>query len=316
MRCSTFHIFSRPPGTSVEAVLDENLAEIEAAEGLGFDGIWLTEHHGTDYGLCPSPNVVGAAVAGRTSRVRIGFAANISALHHPLRLAEEIALVDQLSGGRVAAGFGSGYSPAEFGLYGVPFDERHLRHRETLDIVRLAWKGEPFDYAGEDFRFGQARVAVTPRQKPHPPLAVATASAEGYAWAAREGFDLLVLGGVGRVRQAVEAYRAAGGTGRVGAQQLFALDEATAREAARLNLRWGNALRDPGGDPEPATEVLQDYMENRVSIGAEAMRRRVEALEGAGADEVLGWFRWGDTGHAVALEAMRVFADAVIGRPG
>lgn len=313
MHYSTFHIFSRPPGTSVEAVLEENVREIEAAEELGFDGIWLTEHHGSEYGLCSSPNVVGAAVAGRTRRVRIGFAANISALHHPLRLAEEIALVDQLSGGRVEAGFGSGYSPVEFGLWGVPFDERHLRHRETLDIVRLAWKGEAFDYAGEDFRFGQARVAVTPRQRPHPPMTVAAGSAEGYAWAAREGFGLLVLGGVERVRQAVEAYRDAGGTGRVGAQQLFALDESAARQAARLNLRWGNALRDPQADPEPAAAVLDDYMENRVSIGGAAMRQRVAALEEAGVDEVLGWFRWGDTGHAAALETMRVFMDAVGG---
>jgi alkanesulfonate monooxygenase SsuD/methylene tetrahydromethanopterin reductase-like flavin-dependent oxidoreductase (luciferase family) len=315
MRFSTFHIFSRPVGADVGTVLAEHLKEIDAAEALGFDGVWLTEHHGSDYGLCPSPNVVGAAVAGRTSRVKIGFGANISALHHPLRLSEEIALVDRISGGRVVAGFGSGYSPAEFSLYGVPFAQRHQRHTETLDIVRLAWRGEPFDYAGEEFCFDQARIAVTPQQQPHPSIAVAAASPEGIQWAGRQGFDLLVLGGVERVRQAVEQYRAAYGTGLVGAQQLFALDKDMARRATRLNLRWGNALRDPEGDPNPTEAVVDEYMENRVSIGAEAMRRRIVALEEAGVDEVLGWFRWGDMEHEAALETMRVFEHEVVSRP-
>ena len=104
MKFGTFHILPMPEGATAHGVIHETLTEVELAEALGFDTVWLAEHHSSRHGLCPSASVLGAAVAMRTRRVNIGYAVNVTPLHHPLRLAEEIAFVDQLSDGRVMLG--------------------------------------------------------------------------------------------------------------------------------------------------------------------------------------------------------------------
>ena len=119
MRFGTFHLMTRPQGATSQQIVQETLAEAELAEELGFDCVWLTEHHASDHGICSAPSVFAAAVAARTTRIGIGYAVNVAPLHQPLRLAQELAMGDQLSGGRVVAGFGPGYSPYEYARYGV-----------------------------------------------------------------------------------------------------------------------------------------------------------------------------------------------------
>ena len=114
MRLGLFLILPQPAGLSQPQVFATALEDAAAAERLGFDSVWVTEHHGSAYGLAAAPSVIAAAIAARTERLAIGYAVNVTPLHHPTRLADDIATVDHLSGGRVIAGFGAGYSPVEY----------------------------------------------------------------------------------------------------------------------------------------------------------------------------------------------------------
>ena len=131
MRLGLFLIMPAPAGSAPGSVVERALADGSRAEELGFDAVWVTEHHGSDYGWCSAPSVMAGALAVRTRRVDIGYAVNVTPLHHPVRLAEEIATVDQLSRGRVIAGFGPGYSPVEYAPFDADFDDRHRLHERA-----------------------------------------------------------------------------------------------------------------------------------------------------------------------------------------
>src|SRR6266516_6219020 len=139
MRFGTFFFFQAAPGLSHEEVVHRELEQMEWTEELGFDQIWLTEDHFIDYGQAVDPGTLAAVAASRTRRVRIGLAAAILPFHHPLRLAEQTALVDIVSRGRLEVGFGRGNRPAEFACYRVPQQESRERFYDTVDVVQRAW---------------------------------------------------------------------------------------------------------------------------------------------------------------------------------
>ena len=176
MRFGTFHLLTHPPGLTAQDLLQQTLNEAVLAEELGFDTCWLTEHHGSRYGLSSNPAVLAAAIAARTQRIRLGFAAHITPMHHPVRLAEQVAMVDQLSGGRVIAGFGAGYSPYEFSMVGADFETRHGTHWEIVDLVRELWTQPQVTHRGELFDLEGAASFPKPLQQPHPPMAISAMS--------------------------------------------------------------------------------------------------------------------------------------------
>lgn len=173
----------------------ETLEEIQLAESLGYDSVWFSEHHFTDEGYLPSLPVALAAAAARTTRVRLGTAVVLAPLHHPLRLAEDLAVVDQLADGRLEVGLAPGYRPSEFAQLGVPHGERGARTDETIELLRLAWRsgveGTPFSYAGRHHRFEQVVVAPPPLQLPAPPLWVGGSSRASALRAARYGCNYM-----------------------------------------------------------------------------------------------------------------------------
>lgn len=138
-----------------------------AAEAAGFGTFWVSEHHGWDDGYLPSPLVALAAAAQATASIQLGTAVVLPALTHPLRLAEDAAVVDQLSGGRLVLGLGAGYVPAEFEGFGVAIGERGRRLTEAVEILRLAWTARPFSYEGRTWQLDSVRVSPPPvRQVP------------------------------------------------------------------------------------------------------------------------------------------------------
>ena len=158
----------------------------------GYDAVWLAEHHFTDYSVCPSVHMLGVQVAERTSRLRIGTAVSLAPFYHPLRLAEEVALLDQLSGGRVNWGVGRGFDPDEFRTFGVPIAESRARFQEAVEIVLAAWRNERLDWQGEYWRFENVEVLPKPAQQPHPPVWAACGSPDAAAWAGRAGLGPLL----------------------------------------------------------------------------------------------------------------------------
>ena len=147
----------------------ESLAEVTRAEALGFDSVWMEEHHSVANHYWPSPLTVLAGFATRTSRVTLGTDIAVGAFHHPVRLAEDVAMLDVMSGGRVTLGVAIGYKPDEFALYGVPLEKRGARFEEQVAIMKGLWTGERVSFQGAYYTV-EGRLEPAPVQKPHPPL--------------------------------------------------------------------------------------------------------------------------------------------------
>lgn len=145
------------------------LEQAEYAEELGYDSVWLTEHHFGPYGRPAAPALAGYAIA-RTSRIRISTAVVVLPFHHPLRVAEDWATLDHLSKGRVDVGVGRGNQPHEFAGLDVPLSEAEQRFSESLEIIRKAWTEERFSYDGRFWKVRDVSVVPKPYTKPHPPL--------------------------------------------------------------------------------------------------------------------------------------------------
>jgi alkanesulfonate monooxygenase SsuD/methylene tetrahydromethanopterin reductase-like flavin-dependent oxidoreductase (luciferase family) len=168
------------------------LERIEIMDRTGYDAVWLAEHHFSGFSVCPSVHMLGTLAAARTRRLRIGTAVSLAPFYHPLRLAEEVALLDVLSGGRVNWGAGRGFARVEFTAFGVPPEESASRFRETVEIVLRAWTDERLSFAGQHFRFEDVEVLPKPAQLPHPPVWMAATSEASIEWAASRGFSILM----------------------------------------------------------------------------------------------------------------------------
>jgi probable F420-dependent oxidoreductase len=140
------------------------------AESEGFDSVWVSEHHGAGDGYLPSLLPMLAAVAAATERIGVGTGVMLTPFHHPLRLAEDAAVVDLISGGRLMLGLGLGWREEEFRMFDVPVKERVRRTNETVEILRKAWTGERFSHDGKVFSIDQVRITPAPAQRPGPPI--------------------------------------------------------------------------------------------------------------------------------------------------
>jgi alkanesulfonate monooxygenase SsuD/methylene tetrahydromethanopterin reductase-like flavin-dependent oxidoreductase (luciferase family) len=169
-----------------QAVYAEHLDQMALCEDLGFDAVCINEHHAKPYGLMPSPNIVAAALTQRTRRIPIGILGNLPALHaHPVRLAEEIAMLDVMSGGRIISGFVRGV-PQEYLALSVPLPEARARLQEAWDLIVKAWTArEPFAWRGKHFSYDRVSIWPRPLQEPHPPIVLPADSDEGLELAAR-----------------------------------------------------------------------------------------------------------------------------------
>ena len=143
---------------------------VRLVESTGLDSAWVSEHHFSEDGYLPSLTVILAAFAAVTERIELGTGVVLAPFHDPIRLAEDFAVVDQLSGGRTIPGFGIGWRDEEFRAFGVPVAERVRRMKEIVEILRLAWGTERFSYAGKHYRYED--VAVTPKPARVPPIMI------------------------------------------------------------------------------------------------------------------------------------------------
>ncbi|MEM1245839.1 MAG: LLM class flavin-dependent oxidoreductase [Acidobacteriota bacterium] len=193
MKVGVLQFFSWPDReTPLEEVYRRAERRVAAMDDGRYDAIWLAEHHFTGYSVCPSVHVMAAHLAARTQRLRIGTAVTLAALYQPLRIAEEIALLDVLSDGRVNFGAGPGFEQREFDAFGVTRDEAKPRFREAVALVQKAWTEERLDFAGDFFTADDVEVLPKPTQRPHPPTWVAATSEGSVRWAASQGYQILM----------------------------------------------------------------------------------------------------------------------------
>ncbi|TXL70943.1 LLM class flavin-dependent oxidoreductase [Vineibacter terrae] len=183
----------RALGESWDKAYREGIEMAAEADRLGVRTIWVSEHHGEADGYCPSPVVAGAALAVAAPRCRIGQSVALAPLHgHPLRLAEDLAVLDNLSGGRVEIGLGQGYRPAEFAMFGLPYARRTRAFEEALDVLQLAWRGEPFDYGGQVYTVSVGVLRPPPVRPGTPPLWIGAAAPASRARAVRYRAGLMI----------------------------------------------------------------------------------------------------------------------------
>ncbi len=182
----------RDRSVPLNSVFDVALERFSIMDTTGYDAVWLAEHHFSSFSVCPSVHMMGTMAAARTKKLRIGTAVSLAPFYNPLRLAEEVALLDVLSGGRVNWGAGRGFERSEFAAFGIPGGESAARFHETVDIVLKSWTNQRLSYQGKFFQYEGVEVLPKPVQTPHPPVWMAASSVTAIDWAASEGFSILM----------------------------------------------------------------------------------------------------------------------------
>jgi natural product biosynthesis luciferase-like monooxygenase protein len=314
--------------------------QIELLDALGFDDAWVTEHHFLEYGgLLPHPPTFLAAVARTTRRIHLGVAVSVLPLHNPLQVAEEYAMVDVISNGRLEFGVGRGSTLGDFYGLRISVDDSALRMREATELIRGAWSEEVVSYRGELFAYQGLRVLPKPVQRPHPPIWVgASRSDDTYRWAGQNGYHLMTLPYMyepAEIQQALDHYRgalvAAGHdpTTRevLGKFHVYVAetDEAAYREAEpyleRYEASAASAIRRPSHQVAPSAKRTRDrdYFAAQIAAGnviAGAPDRCVEVIrrwrDTLGLTALSGTFHFGGLPQALALRSIRLFAEHVM----
>jgi natural product biosynthesis luciferase-like monooxygenase protein len=165
------------------------------SEALGFDSLWANEHHFDPYGgIIPSPPTILAALSQRTTRVRLGTSIVVLPLHSPIEIAEQLAMVDLMSNGRVEFGIGRGFVEFDYDRLGMPRADSQERMREQLEVILKAWSGQPFTHKGKFYSYDELEVWPRPEQRPHPPVWLSCSQTpSSFEWAGRMGYSILTV---------------------------------------------------------------------------------------------------------------------------
>jgi alkanesulfonate monooxygenase SsuD/methylene tetrahydromethanopterin reductase-like flavin-dependent oxidoreductase (luciferase family) len=196
-------------GVPLADLFETRLKLTEQYDQTGFRSYHIAEHHSTPLGMAPSPSVFLAAVAQRTRRLRFGPLLYITPMYHPLRVAEEVVMLDHMSRGRLELGLGRGVSPIELAGFGIDLAKTPEMNREATEVILKALASDILDHEGKYYQFKNVRIAARPLQQPHPPLWFAPLEPSRAADAARLKGHIVTLVPDAGVRALTDAYRAA-----------------------------------------------------------------------------------------------------------
>ncbi|MEO7127015.1 MAG: LLM class flavin-dependent oxidoreductase [Nakamurella sp.] len=323
-------------GVPIQQLYRERLALVEQAESLGFTRYHVAEHHGTALGLAPSPSVWVASVIQRTTTIRVGPLVYVLPLYTPLRLAEEISQLDQLSGGRLEVGVGRGASPYELGFYGVDVSTTFDTYVESLAAITSALATGRMTHDGPKLGKIDAPLVIPVAQHPYPPLWFASSNPQSAAWAGEQGMNLIGFGTAQGFRPAVDQYWQSWQANKADATRLNAHVAAplvglgrqiviapTDDEAVRL-MREAHAthsenflrLWHDNGDftRDGMVDLEKSLTSGLVLAGSPAtVRDRVRALiADSGINYLMCTFAFGSLSYDDAVRSMNLFATDVI----
>jgi alkanesulfonate monooxygenase SsuD/methylene tetrahydromethanopterin reductase-like flavin-dependent oxidoreductase (luciferase family) len=319
---------------------ENRLRLIEIYDRTGFHAYHLAEHHATPLGMAPSPSVFLAAVAQRTQRLRFGPLVYTLSLHHPLRVAEEICMLDHMSGGRLELGIGRGISSHELSAYGVDPAAAQPIYVEALAVILQALTASTLNFDGAHFRFRDVPIEMAPVQKPHPPLWYGVSKPEGTAWPAQHKVNIVTNTPADRARTITDAYRAAWAAAGHSPATLPLLgmnrhivvadsDDAALAIARRAYRRWYESFMKLWikHGTRPPNAMYPDNFDDlqRVGIGVAGSPDRVRAvlaehIETSGINYLAVRFAFGDLAFGEAERSVALFVDQVMpalagGRP-
>jgi alkanesulfonate monooxygenase SsuD/methylene tetrahydromethanopterin reductase-like flavin-dependent oxidoreductase (luciferase family) len=323
---STYHPAVDGEGPELYAKLIE---QVTLAEALGFDCAWFTEHHfGRFGGMLPSPQLLMAALAPRTHRIRLGTAVVLMPMHHPLRVAEETAELDILCQGRLNVGLGRGMVTQPFHVFGADGADQH-KFEEQVEMLLAAWTQDPFRWQGDYYQCPDA-ITVRPRpvQHPHPPLWIPANRDPGHGrWIGRRAFNLMTppwLMGYDVTRSVIEAYRAGlaeAGVAATGREVLAYLPiyvgetpERAREESERFWRGFQEVADEERRSPAPSPLTCEALVaESRLIFGdPDLCRRHIQHIVAKlDVDRLALMFYFGGMPHELALASMRRFASEV-----
>jgi alkanesulfonate monooxygenase SsuD/methylene tetrahydromethanopterin reductase-like flavin-dependent oxidoreductase (luciferase family) len=309
---------------------ESRLQIIEAYDRLGFYAYHVAEHHSTPLGLAPSPSIFLSAVAQRTRRLRFGPLVYALPLYHPLRMIEEICMLDQLSGGRLEIGFGRGSVPAELIYYGQNPEQAQAVYAEALDLILKGLTERTLTFHGQFFRFDNVPMELEPLQKPHPPIWYGVHAPESAERAARKGLRVVSLDPLAATCAAFDRFRDTWRQAR-GAEPLplmglgrfivVAETDATALAAARRAYPvWHQSFthlhrlhRRLNAHPRPPTfDGLADMGQGIAGAPETVLAFLRTQLAGTGSNYCVGQFAFGDLTLEETLRSIELFAHHVM----
>jgi alkanesulfonate monooxygenase SsuD/methylene tetrahydromethanopterin reductase-like flavin-dependent oxidoreductase (luciferase family) len=338
MAQATFGLFDWiDRGTApLHQLYEERLQLLDAADAAGFFCYHLAEHHATPLGMAPSPALFLTAAAQRTRQLRLGPLVYLLPLYNPLRLIEEVCMLDQLSGGRLELGVGRGVTPYELRYFGVDAAGTRAIFDEALAVLVAGLTHERLTFEGQHYRYHDVPMELRPLQQPYPPLWYPTHNPESVGYAARHGYHFVGLGPAALVRQHVDAYwqtweahrhdpgrlNAQVATPRVGIlRQVYVADtDEEALTAARAaHGDWYRSItklwhdhNDHSVDGLFAWETSTQYETILFGSPARVREQMARLLEVSGCNYVICAFAWGTLPHEQALRSLRLFAQEVM----
>ncbi|MFL5269804.1 MAG: LLM class flavin-dependent oxidoreductase [Stellaceae bacterium] len=314
------------------------IAQIEIGDDLGFDAVWLGElHFSRAFSILADPLMVLAAAAQRTSRIRLGTAVTLLPLHNPVKIAEEAAIADILSDGRLELGVGRGTAPLHYSGYDIPQEESRERFDEALDFILKAWTEETFSFEGKHFRASELSVVPRPVQSPHPRVRIAANSPDTFPMAGRRRFPIFatpLINPPDKLKEGLAVYRQAFAEGDTALA--FPVHVTTSRERARAECEPGllrflreaaERLRPLGHADIKSFEAFRQVLARIERVSFEDLDRemgvfgdpdycveRVRALRREyDMDEFICYFNQGGImDHALVRETMMLFAKEVM----
>ena len=311
---------------------EQRLRLVELYDELGFHCYHMSEHHTTPLSTTPSQNVFISALIQRTSRLRFCPLVYLLPIHHPLRLAEEICMLDHLSRGRFEFGVGRGASPHELAAFGVDPTLAPAMYAEAYDIIQRYFRSETIDFDGKFWTLQDVPVEMKPYQQPHPPIWYAMASPDATVWPARNNWNAVCAGPVARVRSITDRYRAewaashpAGGEEpRIGVNRYIVVAD-TEREAIEIGrAAWPVFYRNfmklwhkHGTQPVNAKlppEFDQLIESGQAIVGSPDMVHDglARQITEGGLNYLIGSFNFGSMAHADTTASVRLFAERVM----
>ena len=332
MKFGLYSSIANPPrGEDLDRSIDEVIAEAQLAEASGFDSCFFGEHHQDKDGFLPSPLIVAAVVAARTSRLRVGTSVILLPLHHPVRVAEDVITLDLASKGRVILGVGIGYQPSDFQAFAVPMEHRVARFEESVEILRKCFAGEPFSFRGKHYELEEVQIRPRPYQRPGPPLWIGASvpRAARRAGVLADAFVGTPSTSLGNATELANVYKDAARQAGRPARVVLMRDAWVARSRAEADAvygpevmaayryYWQHRLAEFRDIPPDMEFTLENLAPDRLVLGdAETCVREFQRWhEATGADYFLLRLRHAHSGgppHAKIMEAIKRFGDHVL----
>ncbi len=340
-----FGLFSHvpwPEGTDPKQLMDQMIAQAVSGEELGFESIWLAEHHFSRYGLSSSPLVLGGAIAARTEKIRIGTAVLVPTLHTPVRLAEDTAMLDVISGGRLDVGYGRGAAEYEYAGYAVDMSSSQERFQEAIKMVEGLWTTPEYTHQGQFFSANKVNLVPQPIQKPHPPVYIgATRTQATLDFVASSGHSLCIgvvldhvdaVALVNRFDALAKSFGQDTPKAGIPFHRYFyvAETEEKARQDTKAAIEWvadvgqwrrafkegsevGGKLADWRKERTSMPPTFDYFVENRAIIGSpEQCIAKIKWLQEEGIGNFVCNFFFGDLAHEKVMQSMKLFSKEVM----